>query len=266
MVGGRPIYCEITGTGFPLILIRGLGSSAGHWHAQIPAFSDHFTVIAFDHRGIGRSPQTATDNCSIESMAADTLSLMDALGIRLAHVLGVSMGGMISQELAISHPERVCGLVLVSTHCGGRRAVRPEPQAADPVRQWVETGKPRDFEAALTCLFSPEIRQNRPDIVDRFGEISRRFAPAGNTLALQWQAIIAHDAGERLGRIKTPTLVITGSSDILIPPENADILRELIPNARVRIIAGGGHIVHMEQPETFNAAVLDFLCRVPAAA
>jgi pimeloyl-ACP methyl ester carboxylesterase len=266
MVGGQLVYYEISGRGPPLILIRGLGSSAAHWHAQIPVLSDHFTVIAFDHRGIGRSPQATTDGCSIESMAADTLSLMDALGFCRAHVLGVSMGGMIAQEIAITHPERVLGLVLASTHCGGCRAVRPDPRVVDHIRQWVETGKPQDFEMALTCFFSPKTCQCHPDIIDRFRETSRRFGPVGNTLALQWQAITAHDAGERLGRIDTPTLVIIGSHDILVPPENAEILKDLIPDARIKIVAGGGHVVHMEQPGIFNAEVMNFLCQVAGVA
>ena len=263
IVGDQVIYYEITGSGFPLVLIRGLGSSAAHWYKQISVFADHFSVLAFDHRGIGRSPQSTAFGCTIGSMASDTIGLMDVLGIRRAHVLGVSMGGMIAQELAINYPERISGLVLVSTHCGGRLSVRPDLWVLDRMQQWIATGKAQDFEMALTCLFTSETQQDHPDIIARFRETTHQFEPIGNTLKLQWQAVIAHNAGERLAQIKAPTLLITGSKDILIPPGNAGILKEYIPNARKMIIEGGGHVVHMEQPETFNAEVLDFLCHIP---
>ena len=263
IVGEQVIYYEIAGSGFPLVLIRGLGSSAAHWYDQLPVFAGHFSVVAFDHRGIGRSPQTTGCHCSIGSMAADTIGLMDVLGICRAHVLGVSMGGMIAQELAINYPERISGLVLVSTHCGGRLSVRPDLWVLDRMQQWIATGKAQDFEMALTCLFTSETQQDHPDIIARFRKTTHQFEPIGNTLKLQWQAVSNHNVGERLAQIKAPTLVITGSKDILIPPGNADILKEYIPNARKMIIEGGGHVVHMEQPETFNAEVLDFLCHIP---
>jgi 3-oxoadipate enol-lactonase len=263
IVGDQGIYFEIAGSGFPLVLIRGLGSSAAHWYKQISVFADHFSVLAFDHRGIGRSPQSTAFGCSIGRMASDTICLMDVLGIRRAHVLGVSMGGMIAQEIAINFPKRILGLVLASTHCGGRLSVRPDQWVLERMQQWIVTGKSQDFEMALPCLFSPEICQDHPDIIAKFRETTHQFEPIGKTLKLQWQAVIAHNAGQRLVQIKAPTLVITGSKDILIPPGNADILKRLIPNARRRIIEGGGHVVLMEQPETFNAEVLDFLCHIP---
>ena len=116
---GIDLYYEIHGEGVPLIMIRGLGSTADHWVAQMPAFSEKFRVVIFDNRGIGRSDKPDIPY-TIGMMAQDTVGLMHALNIRRAHVLGISMGGMMAQEIAIRYPEMVHGLVLGCTHCGGK--------------------------------------------------------------------------------------------------------------------------------------------------
>lgn len=130
-VNGINIYYEIHGSGYPLILIRGLSSNADHWYCQVPAFSPHFSVITFDNRGIARS-DIPDSPFTISTMADDTLGLMDLLKIPKAHFLGISMGGMIAQEIAVKYGQRVNGLILACTHCGGKQAVQPDPS----IRPW----------------------------------------------------------------------------------------------------------------------------------
>ena len=116
------LYYEIHGEGYPMVLIRGLGSNADHWYTQTPVFSSRYRVVSFDNRGIGRSDKP-NEPYTISMMADDTVGLMDALGISRAHILALSMGGMIAQEIALKYPEKVESLVLACTHCGGKHAI-----------------------------------------------------------------------------------------------------------------------------------------------
>jgi 3-oxoadipate enol-lactonase len=256
------IYYEVHGKGFPLVLIRGLGSNADHWYAQIPAFSSHFSVVCFDNRGIGRS-QKSDEASTISMMADDTVALMDSIGISRAHILGISMGGMIAQQIALRYPSRVHGLVLACTHCGGYHAVRTSEEIAKIFVEYILTGSQEAAQKAAPSIFTERTLKERPEVVQRYSEISQRFPPDPATLINQWKAVQGHDTWAELPKIEAPTLVLTGSEDILIPPENATILTERIPNARLQVIEGGGHQFLVEQADAFNRAVLDFLDSLP---
>ena len=252
------IYYDVHGKGFPLVLIRGLGSNADHWYAQIPAFSSHFSVVTFDNRGIGRSQKTE-EPYTISMMAEDTVALMDSIGISRAHVLGISMGGMIAQRVALTYPLKVHGLVLACTHCGGGHAVRTSEEIGKIFVEYIFTGSQEAAQKAATCLFTERTLNERPEIIHQYQEVSKKFVPESATLISQWKAVQGHDTWAGLPNIKTPTLVITGSEDILIPPQNSTILAERIPDARLKVIEGGGHQFLVEQAGAFNEAVLDFL-------
>jgi pimeloyl-ACP methyl ester carboxylesterase len=256
------LYYEVHGSGYPLILIRGLSSNADHWYCQIPAFSPHYSVVAFDNRGIGRSdiPDSAF---TISTMADDTVGLMDSLGILRAHILGISMGGMIAQEIALKHGQRVNGLILACTHCGGKRAVQPDPAVIRDLSGSLFGGTEEAVQKGLKCLFSEKTIQQTPSVVQRYGEVSKRFPPAAQTLINQLKAIQGHDTWEDLGKIQNPTFVLAGNEDVLVPSENSKILTERIPNARLQVIAGGGHQFLIEQPNDCNNAVLEFLHGLP---
>ncbi len=257
-IRGVRLYYETHGTGFPLVLLRGLGSNADHWYSQLPAFSSRFSVVIFDNRGTGRS-QRPDGPYTIPMMAEDTAGLMDAIDVSKAHILGLSMGGMIAQELALRYPERVQDLVLACTHCGGDHAVSASEEVLRIFADFVFTGTPEAAQKAQRCLFAEKTIKDAPEIVRRYEEVSLRFPPATDTLIRQLQAVQAHDAWERLPLIKAPTLVLTGGEDILIPPENSRVLAERIPHARLQVIEGGGHQFLVEQAEAFNRSVLDFL-------
>ncbi|MBU2548580.1 MAG: alpha/beta hydrolase [Proteobacteria bacterium] len=252
------MYYEVHGQGQPLVMIRGFGSNAGHWYAQIPALAPHFQVVIFDNRGIGRTDQPDSPY-SISMMAEDTVGLMTALGLERVHVLGMSMGGMIAQRIAIDHPERVKGLVLVCTHCGGDQLVRASDEVLGIFSEYVMTGTPEAAARTPECLFAPDTVAKRPEIVRGYQAVSAEHPPSLQSMMNQFAAVQGHDTFHDLPRVQAPTLVLTGDLDVLIPPENSRILAERIPGARLRIIEGGAHQFTVEQADAFNQAVLDFL-------
>lgn len=257
-VHGIRFHYEIHGQGAPLILIRGLGSNLDHWYAQIPAYSQHFQAVIFDNRGIGRSGSSDGD-LTIADMAADTVGLMDALGIRRAHVMGLSLGGMIAQEVALQYPERVQGLVLACTHCGRAHSVPASEEILTLFGEYIRTGSLTAAQKAQKCLFSEKTLKHAPEILERYVKISARFPASPAVMKRQYLAVQGHDTWDRLPGIQAPTLVITGEDDVLIPPENSRILAERIPGARLAIIKGGGHQFLIECAEEANNIVLGFL-------
>jgi 3-oxoadipate enol-lactonase len=257
-IGNCVIYYGLIGQGKPLVMIRGVSSNADHWYANIPVLEKHYRLLVFDNRGIARSsdpqgPYTILD------MARDTVGLMDAVGIEKAHVLGLSMGGMIAQEIAISFPDRVDKLILVVTHCGGSKHVKATPEVQRLFSDLIELGTNEARTAAGACLFTRESLEKRPEIVQRYAEVSAKFPVPPEILKKQWQAVGQFDAWSRLPRIAAQTLVMAGDQDALIPPENSRILAERISQSQLAIIKGGGHQVLIEQPEACHQAILKFL-------
>ena len=269
-VGSVELYYEEHGTGDPLLLIMGLAADSQAWMFQIPDFAKQYRVIAFDNRGVGRSSKPAGPY-TIHEMADDTLGLLDALKIDKAHVVGVSMGGMIAQELVLRNPERVRALVLACTY--------PEPDAdierarTFTVEQFggsvdASGGIHVDLKALNPMMFLQQLLPNvfnqsfiekeLPNLMQVFsGALQYGFSM--EAILGQVGAVMTHKATDRLHAIKSPTLVITGDADRLVPPASSDILAREIPNAKLVKIAGGSHGFNFETPQLFNDAVLDFL-------
>jgi pimeloyl-ACP methyl ester carboxylesterase len=254
------LYYEVHGQGTPLVMIRGLGSNLDHWYAQAPTFAQYYKVMTFDNRGIARTNDPGGDY-TVPMMAADTLGLMDALDLEQAYVMGLSMGGMIAQELAICHPNRIRGLVLVCTHCGGTEQVGPSAEVSALFKEMVFENTPEAKVKAASTLFDRQTLEHSPEIPAYYSQVSLKHPAKAEILMKQWQAVLQHDTFDRLPQITAPTLVITGTEDLLIPPRNSKILAEKIPRAELRIIPGGGHQVLIEQPALCNEAILDFLRR-----
>jgi len=251
-------YYETCGEGYPLVLIRGLGSNADHWYPQIPAFASSFRVVSYDNRGIGRSDKP-DEPFTISMMAEDTVGIMDALGIEKAHIMGLSMGGMVAQEVALQFPHRVRGLVLACTHCGGQKAMPASGEIQALFAEFIATASPEAARKAGKCLFAELTLSRSPEIVREYQAISARFPPEARVLMQQFEAVKGHDTWSRLQEIQAPTLVITGAEDLLIVPENSSILAENIPDARLCIIPGGGHQFLVERAQSANEAILAFL-------
>ena len=273
-VGAIDLYYDEQGSGDPLLLVMGLAADSAAWLFQVPDFARHYRTIVFDNRGVGRSAKPPGPY-TIHEMADDTAGLLDVLGIARAHVVGVSMGGMIAQELALRHPDRVRGLVLACTY--------PEPDAeVERQRQFsmaqfggtvAADGEMRiDLTALDPMLFFQHllprvfnqafIDQELPKLMQLFsGALQYGFSM--EAILGQVAAVMGHRATDRLHQIKARTLVITGDADLLIPPANSRVLAEHIPNARLVTIPGGSHGFNFETPERFNREVLAFLAGVP---
>ncbi len=257
-IGDITFYYETHGVGHPVVLIRGLGSNADHWYPQIPALSSSFRVVSYDNRGIGRSDKP-DEPFTISTMAEDAVGIMDALGIEKAHIMGLSMGGMVAQEFALQFPHRVHGLVLACTHCGGKKAVPASGEIQALFAEFIATASPEAARKAGKCLFAEHTLSKAPEMVREYQAISARFPPEARVLLQQFEAVKGHDTWSRLQEIQAPTLVITGAEDLLIVPENSRILAENIPDARLCIIPGGGHQFLVERAQAANEAILAFL-------
>jgi 3-oxoadipate enol-lactonase len=267
------LYYEEHGAGDPLLLIMGLAADSRAWLFQLPEFSRHYRTIVFDNRGVGRSSKPPGPY-TIHEMADDTAALLETLRIERAHVVGVSMGGMIAQELVLRHPRRVRGLVLACTY--------PEPDAdiehqrrfsvsrlggsinaAGEVKIDFTAIDPfAFFQHLLPTVFNPEFIQNElPKLMEMFsGALEYGFSL--EAVLGQVEAVMSHKATDRLHQIQAPTLVITGDADRLVPPGNSDILARHIPNARLVRVPGGSHGFNFETPDVFNREVLGFLASV----
>jgi pimeloyl-ACP methyl ester carboxylesterase len=261
---GIDIYFEEHGSGEPLLLIMGWGGNAATWQPQLPGLAEHHRLIMFDNRGAGRS-SAPDEPYTIPQMAADTLGLLDALDVARAHVFGISMGGMIAQELAVEHPERVTSLVLGCTTPGSERAVGAAQlhEEISTFRETVDDSGPdlEWFAEFLRRLWTQEaLVKSDPRLQDFVFSIIR-FPPAAHGIRRQADAIARHDAFDRLHRISVPTLVTTGAEDTLIDPGNSELLAQLIPNAELRIFEGLRHAFHLERPEQVNAMIIEFLAR-----
>ncbi|MBU4565748.1 MAG: alpha/beta hydrolase [Desulfarculus sp.] len=259
---GYRLYYETHGQGFPLVLIRGLGSNMEHWYEQIPAFSRQYRVITFNNRGIGTSSAPPLP-WSIKEMAGDVAALIQAVAGGRAHVLGISMGGMIAQELALGWPERVASLVLTATHCGGAHKVMPTTETLELFDKLVNGTTFAEQMEGRKALFSQETLDNRPDVLERYAQVAAAYACPPEVMHGQWQAIQEFGTFERLPGIKAPTLVLAGADDRLVPQGNAELLAERIPGAKLALIPQAGHQLVIEAPQATNAAVLEFLASQP---
>jgi len=272
-VNGIDLYYEEHGEGEPLLLIMGWGGNAATWKPQLPGLAERFRVIVFDNRGVGRS-SAPEGPYSTPQMAEDTAGLLDALQVPRAHVFGISMGGMVAQELAVRHPERLDALILGCTTPGGRWAAGFRELQLDIQQFEQETsGEVPDtvwFSEFLKRLWTDHALAKSDTHLQDFVLSLIRFPPTPHGLRNQAQAISLHDAYSRLPEIEHPTLVLTGDKDQLIDFENSFILAGRIPRAELRIFPGLKHAFHLEQPELVNAVIIDFIERArrgqPAAA
>jgi pimeloyl-ACP methyl ester carboxylesterase len=257
-VNNIDIYYEIHGSGPPLVLIMGLRRNAEWWYRQIPELSKHFTVIAFDNRGAGRSDKPETDY-SIRLFADDTAELMNFLGIPKAHILGISMGGYIAQELAINYPDKVNGLILGCTSCGGRRAVHMSEERMEKFAANKGLTPEQILRKDMDLYFSDRFVREHPERIEEFVNISLLYYQPADAFFRQLNACLKHDTVDRVSQISSPTLIVTGDDDLLVPSENSMILKELIPEVDLEFFAGCRHCFFMEESEKFNSSVVRFL-------
>jgi len=262
-VGDINIYYETHGKGEPLVLIYGYAGHSGLWFRQISALSKKYQVIAFDNRGVGRSDKPDIPY-TMAMMAGDVAGLLDVIGVDTAHIFGISMGGMIAQHFALSHPQRVISLILGCTTCGGVHSILAKPEALAAFFDFERMKKMTLEEVVrqlIPFLFSQEFIEKNPDIVEERVAKSLEYPTPMHGVTRQAGAIMGQNTYELLPEIKLPTLVIAGDNDRLIPVENSRLLASRIPKAELVIIKGAGHEFFIEDAEEANKIVLGFLER-----
>jgi 3-oxoadipate enol-lactonase len=245
--GRTELYWESTGSGPPVLLIMGLGLSGGAWWRTVPVLARRLRVITFDHRGVGRS-RAFSPVYTTEAMADDAVAVLDAAAIDRAHVYGISLGGMVAQQLALRHPRRVRSLVLGATSAGGPRSVRPDAEVLDFVRRRLRMPSEEAARASVPFNYGPRCRSAHPERIDE--DIAQRLASPFSERAYREQLFAAglHNTYGRLGRIGAPTLVVHGRHDRMVPVGNGERLAERIPGARLRILEESGHLYPTEEP------------------
>ncbi|HET7752972.1 MAG TPA: alpha/beta fold hydrolase [Anaeromyxobacteraceae bacterium] len=239
----------------PLLLVMGMGFSSRAWHTLPELLRDDFRVVVFDNCGTGRS-SAPRRLYRTRRMAEDAAAVLDALGLERVFVFGISMGGMIAQELALAHPERVRALALGATFAGHLRSTKPSPAVAFELVRAVVRGERVAPRHLARLLVSREYFTSDPE---GFGRWMRIVEPVRGYVALrQALAVALHETRRRLPGLRVPTLVVTGDADRLVPPANSHELARLIPGARLLVLRGAGHVFPVERPAETVSALRSF--------
>ncbi len=246
--GAVELHYETRGRGPAVLLVMGFGMSLSGWWRTVPVLARHFRVITLDNRGIGESGGSPWPYFAAR-MADDAIAVLDSAGEDSAHVYGISLGGMVAQEIALRHPDRVDALVLGATTAGGAGAAPGESTAMS----FFSRARTMDTEeahwAAVPYMYGEETRRRH---AGRIGEdIARRLEPTAPSLTTNIQQIAAagaHRTEHRLDEITAPTLVVHGAEDVLVPVDNGRALAAGIPDAELRVWPGAGHFYPTDEP------------------
>jgi pimeloyl-ACP methyl ester carboxylesterase len=240
-------------------MIMGLGGNIDWWDPRmIQELSKKFKTVMFDNRGAGRT-DISERKYTIRLFADDTASLMDALGISRAHVLGISMGGMIAQELVLNYPKKVEKLVLCSTTCGGTKSILPSEEVMGILMADRSTLSQKEVaKMTIPLVLTEDFAKKNPDFVELMIQQMLKAPISNEAFERQANAIMEFDTHDRLHQIKAPTLILHGKQDILLPPGNGSILAEAIPNAKLVYLGKSAHGLVEEMNEVINP-LTDFL-------
>jgi len=265
------------GSGEAVLLVMGLGTTRVGWFNQFAFLSKSYDVTAYDNRGAGET--VAAGSWTMRDMSNDAIAVADAMGYDRFHLLGVSMGGMISQEVALAVPDRIRTLTLISTSPGG-------PDSVPPSNEYLaafQLPDPRDRVArSIELLFGPRYRQEHPEIVQ--AAVALSLGDAGSSGGFSMFDSEANQSGfmtqltavmtwtmmggtsQRLGDVKSPALVLHGGADVLVPVENGKLIAKGIPGSRLRIWDDAGHALIQEHADEVNEELATHLARadVPA--
>lgn len=258
-VEDHELYYECRGSGDPILLIMGVGATGDFWGEPFRAqLATKATVVSYDHRGIGRSSRADAD-FTVAELAADAAALLQQLELGPTHIVGFSLGGMVAQELAIRHPERVRRLVLAGTAAGGsdRPALSP-----DTLRRLDEAMLSADPAKAITAGMKANLSDRCAERVELREAWARMVSDARmplRTIKRQLAAAEEHDAASRLDAITAPVLVMHGDQDRMVDPGHADALATKLTGARVVRVNGAGHMFFWEAPEQSAALIAGWL-------
>jgi len=256
--GAVEIAYDVRGQGPPLVLVQGLGVGRWGWEPVVDRLARRFRVITVDNRGIGASG-APVGAYSTRVMAEDVVAVMDDAGVGSAGVIGTSLGGMVAQELALAHPERVDRLVLVATIPGGRLTA-PMPLKTAYLLTWAPLMRSEQrLRGFVEHNLGPATLRRRPRVARRL--MARKLAHPQAERAWRAQAtagVLFNPLG-RQRRITQPTLILQGTADQVVNPANAEVLAGLLPDARLRYFDGAGHLVYWDEPRRFVRVVSHFL-------
>jgi pimeloyl-ACP methyl ester carboxylesterase len=254
---GVRIAYYVSGRGEPLVLIRGYANAASMWYPQVPFLSGHFRVVTFDNRDTGESDRVETPYAMAE-LAADLISLLESLALAPVHLLGLSMGGMMAQEIALSRPDLVQTLLLAGTACDAGRGLTSDPEVLKLFATLPELTAEENTRRSLPLFFSPAGLKNRR-LIDEYVRRSLEQRPPLTTFERHSRALQGFNRCAAIRQIRCPTLILHGAADRLLPPRNAVRLQEGIPKAALKMYPGLGHLFLMEDPDSFNRDVLTFI-------
>jgi len=245
---GTELHYVREGGGEPILLIQGMAATHLTWGDRfLSTLAQSFDCIAFDNRGMGRSGRAAVP-FTVADLTADVVGLLDALEIERAHVLGASLGGMVAQELALAHPERVHRLILGATYCGGSKGRLPDRAVVEGLGAAMASGdRERVYRAMWEVMLSPTFRADEERFAE-FREMAVALPAPRAVIVEQLRAGGLHDASDRLDRISAPTLVVHGTADSIFSPWNGEQIAASIP-ARLELLQDVGHLFWWEQPE-----------------
>ncbi len=247
-VAGTELYYERAGAGEPMLLIQGMSATHLTWGQPfLDALEPHFECIVYDHRGMGRSGQ-AEMPFTVADLATDALGLLDALEIESAHVVGISMGGMTAQELALAQPERVRTLALGATYCGGPEGSLMAPEDVEMLGAAMKSGEPEQIRRAMWEInLSPGFREDDGCYAAFLAMAEALPAPRAVVME-QMRACAAHDTSYRLGQLAVPTLVVHGTADRLLRVSNGLQIAALL-SVEPALLEDVGHMFWWEQPQ-----------------
>jgi 3-oxoadipate enol-lactonase len=240
-----------------VLLVMGLAYPAAMWFRLVPALAEGYRVIRVDNRGAGRTGDVPGAPYTVETMAADCLAVLDAADVDTAHIVGISMGGLIAQEIVLTASERVRSLCLIATHPGIAHAVT-NPQAMAMLMQRGQMTPQEAAEASIPYNYAPETPRERieEDWAVRFPLAATNEGYLGQVVgSSRW------DGYDRMEGITAPTLVIHGELDALVPPENGRIISGRIPGAELVMIPNANHVLMTDQPGHVSTVLVEWLDR-----
>jgi len=256
--GDVRVAYEVRGSGEPLLLIHGLGYDRYGWGPLPDLLAEDFSVVLVDNRGVGES-DAPEGPYSVTQLAEDTIAVLDAARIERTHLCGVSLGGYVAIELALSYPERLNKLVLASTAPGGPRAHPMPERGLEAFGRFPTLEREAGLRLMVENSLGDRAVRERPELTDEVYAYRLANAPTLAGWQAQAYAGATFDAFDRIAEIDLPTLILQGTGDNVVDPRNADLLAERIPGARVEFFPERGHLLVWEEGAAIADTVKEFL-------
>jgi pimeloyl-ACP methyl ester carboxylesterase len=253
----RPDGAEIAwydeGSGSAVLLVMGLAYPAAAWFRQVPVLARHHRVLSVDNRGAGGSANAPGSPYTVEMMTDDCLAVLDTAGVEKAHVVGISMGGLMAQELGLSHPQRVQSLTLMATHPGIAHGVWPQE-----VQDFLAARASMDAEARGEFSIPFNYHPSTPRHLIEEDWHARAAGTAGPEGYAAQGGTALWSGMDRLPAMSVPTQVVVGAQDRLVVPENSERLAAAIPDAKLVLVEGANHILTTDQTDEVNRLLLSW--------